>query len=393
MNNTSRKATFSKDVYLIWTAGFFYMCCANCTIPIIAGYSESLGASGFWMGIISSLLAGSAVVCRPFVGGLADRITKFPMVLGGCLLMMAANWGFVVFPYIESVVVLRIVQGIGYACCSIGLSTWLTMLLPADKLGSGVGLYSVVNSLGLAFSLFIGIRIRNLFGYRWCFFIAGAFALVTALLIQFIGNRKINTCKVKRTGVPKLLSVRVIPIALALLFAGIPYAANQSFLVSYVDGMEKSVRPDLFFTMNTVMLLILRFALHRLYDRISYTRFLLFCSLSSLGALISLHFMQSYLLMFFAAMFTAGGYGILVSVSQSAAAIVSDAEHRGVAMATCYLGMDLGSALGSVVGGLLYGNFDLCLFYPLLSIFVIACGFMYFPCKRIYRVDLKDSLS
>ena len=53
-------------------------------------------------------------------------------------------------------------------------------------------------------------------------------------------------------------------------------------------------------------------------------------------------------------------------------------------MGTYYLGLDLGSALGPVIGGYLYGNIALQYFYPLLSIFAVFCIGMYFVCRKIY---------
>ena len=47
---------YRRDVVLIMLTGFFYMCCSMSTAPIVAGYAESIGASGLWMGIISALL-------------------------------------------------------------------------------------------------------------------------------------------------------------------------------------------------------------------------------------------------------------------------------------------------------------------------------------------------
>jgi len=89
--------------------------------------------------------------------------------------------------------------------------------------------------------------------------------------------------------------------------------------------------------------------------------------------------------MLLGSVFMAGSYGIMYSVSQSASAAVAPAEQRGIAMGTYYLGLDFGSALGPIIGGYLYGNVDLQLFYPLLCVFAIGCIGMYFVCRRIYR--------
>ena len=62
---------YTRDVLLIMVAAFFYMCCSMSTAPIVAGYAESIGASGVWMGIISALITAAAVICHNHPNGLA----------------------------------------------------------------------------------------------------------------------------------------------------------------------------------------------------------------------------------------------------------------------------------------------------------------------------------
>ena len=379
---------YSRDVKVLMVAGFCYLCCSMSTSPIVAGYAKSIGASGLWMGIISALTTGVAVVCRPITGNLSDRTVKFRLVVAGCLLMMAASVGYVMLPYVWGVVLFRCLHGVGYACCSIGMSTWLTMLLPPEQLGSGVGMYGTVNALAMAVAPVIGIRTRDWLGYSGSFLVGGGFALATILLSLLISNRGAPvSVPEKKKAAPrmKLVYPRVLPIAIALGLITIPYTANKSFLVTYVETAGVSVQPDLFFTMYAGILVLLRVSLRRLFDKVTYSRFLLLCSLSMIASLASLYFMDGWLLMLLAALFMAGGYGILFSVSQSATAAAAPAEQRGIAMGTYYLGLDFGSAMGPVIGGVLYGELDIALFYPMLSVFGLLGIGMYFVCKRIYE--------
>lgn len=58
----------------------------------------------------------------------------------------------------------------------------------------------------------------------------------------------------------------------------------------------------------------------------------------------------------------AGGYGIMCSVSQAAAVTITGAERRGLANSTYYIGLDLGMALGPILGGVAYGSVEIRLF-------------------------------
>ena len=83
-----------------------------------------------------------------------------------------------------------------------------------------------------------------------------------------------------------------------------------------------------------------------------------------------LTFMENNVLMILAAVFMAGGYGIMCSVCQSTAMLLVGREKRGIANSTYYIGLDLGMALGPVTGGFLYGHLDIALFYPALAVTV-----------------------
>lgn len=377
---------YTRDILLIMVSGFFYLCCNQTVEPIVAGYAESIGASGVWMGIVSALITGTAVVCRPITGNLSDRVQKSRLVLVGSLMMLTACLGYAFVPSIWVLAVMRCLHGAGYACCSIGLSTWLTMLLPPEKLGSGVGLYGTVNALAMAVGPAIGIRSKGLLGYRGSFLISGACALITIVLTRMIGNHgtPVNPDAKKRSAAPQLVYPRVLPIAIAVGLIAIPYTANKSFLVSYAEGTGLNIQPDLFFTLYAIILIFLRLSLRKLYDKLTFSTFLLLCSFSMVASLLSLYFMQGHFLMFIAAIFMAGSYGIMYSVAQSATASAAPPEQRGIAMGTYYLGLDFGSAVGPIVGGYLYGNVDLHLFYPLLGVAALLCIGMYFVCRKIY---------
>lgn len=56
----------------------------------------------------------------------------------------------------------------------------------------------------------------------------------------------------------------------------------------------------------------------------------------------------------------------MCSVCQSTAILLAGKEKRGLANSTYYIGLDLGMALGPILGGALYGSLDIRYFYPAL---------------------------
>lgn len=382
-----KEKVYTRDVLLVMIAAFFYMFCSMSAVPLVAGYAGTIGASGVVMGIVSALASGIAVVCRPITGNLSDKTKKIHLIIFGCTLMFTACLGYVLVPNLWFLVVMRCLHGIGYAFCSVGMSTWVTMLLPKNKMGSGLGVYGTINALAMAIAPTIGIRAKELLGYKATFLIAGGSVLLALVLSLMVKDQGVPVPKetTKQKGPSrKLVYLPVLPIALALGLISIPYTANKSFLVSYVDATGLNVRPDLFFSVYAIALVAFRLTLRKQYDKVSYSAFLLLCSFAMIGAMASLYFMQGIPMMLLGSVFMAGSYGIMFSVSQSATATAAPADQRGIAMGTYYLGLDFGSTLGPIIGGYLYGNIALQYFYPLLSVFAILCIGMYFICRKRY---------
>ena len=382
-----KEKVYTRDVCLIMVAAFFYMFCSMSAVPLVAGYAGTIGASGVVMGIVSALASGIAVVCRPITGNLSDKTKKIHLIIFGCTLMFAACLGYVLVPNLWFLVVMRCLHGVGYAFCSVGMSTWVTMLLPKNKMGSGLGVYGTINALAMAIAPTVGIRAKALWGYKATFLIAGGSVLLALALSLMVKDKGVPVPKEatdQKRPSRKLVYLPVLPIALALCLISIPYTANKSFLVSYVDSTGLNVRPDLFFSVYAIALVAFRLTLKKQYDKVSYSTFLLLCSFAMIGAMASLYFMCGIPLMLLGSVFMAGSYGIMFSVSQSATATAAPADQRGIAMGTYYLGLDFGSTLGPIIGGYLYGNIALQWFYPLLSVFAVMCIGMYFICRKRY---------
>ena len=139
-----------RDIALILAASFFYMASPMLITPIITGFSESLGASGVMMGFIGGIMNICSLVSRPFIGVLVDRISKYKLSSFGifCVLLSCIGYFFAQSPAL--IVAARIINGLGFACCSTCLSTWMSDLLPPNKIGSGMGIFGTMNALSMA---------------------------------------------------------------------------------------------------------------------------------------------------------------------------------------------------------------------------------------------------
>lgn len=384
-----KQSSYSKDIILILAASFFYLSSPMLVTPLIVGFSKSLGASAALAGMIGGAMNLCALFCRPLVGNLTDRISKYTLSFVGSLLMAAACAGYVFAPNAAIIILARIVNGVGYACCSVCMSTWMSNLLPRDKIGSGMGLYGTMNALGMAIAPAVGVTIYQVLGYRVAFCLALASTLITIVIIQFVQNKgRPEPASSVSESRPKLEIVdrNVLPIAIIIMLFAIPYCATQSFLVSYTEVRHLAISVSLFFPLYAVVLLVLRLSLKDLFDRLPFRTFLFACSFSALAAIALLAVMRNNLIMFLAALFMAGGYGIMCSVCQSNAILLAGKGKRGLANSTYYIGLDLGMTLGPILGGILFGKVAISLFYPVLLLIVPATLLFYLGTRRYAKI-------
>ena len=159
----------TRDMALVMLATFCFMSSNMLANPIVAGYAESLGASGMLMGVVAGSMSFISLFCRPIAGNLSDRTSKRTLVAVGTVLYFAAG---LLYYFANSPIMLimaRVINGVGFACCSVCLATWMSLLLPIRHMGAGMGLYGTMNALAMAVGPAVGIRAQKYIGYRLTF--------------------------------------------------------------------------------------------------------------------------------------------------------------------------------------------------------------------------------
>lgn len=157
MKNPSERL-ITRDVALVMVATFCFMASNMLATQLMAGFSESLGAAGAMMGIIAGMMNVVSLFCRPIAGNLADRASKRPLVgIGASLYLVSSVW-YAFAGNTASLIAARMVNGVGFACCSVCLATRMSLLLPIRHMGAGMGLYGTMNALAMAIGPAIGTK-------------------------------------------------------------------------------------------------------------------------------------------------------------------------------------------------------------------------------------------
>lgn len=294
-----------RDFRLLLAATFFYGTGPTAVVPLIAGYAGELGASGVFMGIAGGLMNIVSLASRPFVGNLADRVGKRRLTICGGALMVLAGLAYTLAYLPWMVLAARVFHGIGFACCSVSLSTWISNLLPRDRVASGVGLYGMMTAVGMAIGPAAGIWLYQHAGYHVAFLVAAALMAGMVVLSFCVRDEGLVVDDGARKGHFRLIEWRVVPVTLVAMLFAIPYVATQAFIVPVAEAEGVTAPVALYFPIYAIVLVVLRLGLRRCFDRLPFYVFLFASLVCAALSLLCLSWMQGFWVMFLAAAFMA----------------------------------------------------------------------------------------
>ncbi len=378
------------DVILVMAASFLFMFSVMFVTPLINGYALSLGADSILAGIITGSMSIVSIFLRPIAGNLVDLYSKYCLSLIGGILILIGVSGYWLVNTSGLLILFRLINGTGFVLATICMTTWLAFLVPRRFVGEAMGFYGLMNALAMAVAPLIAINSYKVIGYRYSMMIASLAAVIMLIMIKFVKNHAIpqNKLSLKNIKHIRIIQKDTIPVALLMLFFSIPYFATQADLVEYVAMRKLSVSVGYFFLIYALSLLIIRIWLKRFFDTIAFGFWFWLSLIAMIIFLISMAFMKNNFIMLISAVALSIGYGVIYSINQTTALLLSPLDQQGLASSTVYLGLDLGMASAPILGGIIASTIPHFYFYPIMLIMVPFVLVIYF----IYRKKLNGAI-
>lgn len=374
-------------------ASFFFMFSIMFVNPLINGYAESLGSSSAFAGLIVGIMSIAAMFMRPIAGNLTDIFSKYRLSFIGGILIFLGIVGYCIAPSGAWLLIFRLINGAGYVLCTVCMTTWLAFLVPRSHVGEAMGFYGLMNALSMALAPAVAINLYPIIGYRKSLIIAAGASLLMIITIQFVGNKLKPTKKKTEKSVKtkhrfKIIQFNVLPVAILTTLFALPYFTTQADIVSYVAQRHINVDVGYYFLIYAVVLLAIRIGLKRYFDTIRFGIWLWISLIATAFYIFMLYYMHNNWQMALAAGGMAMGYGIIYSVLQSTALLLSPINEQGLASATFYLGLDVGMALGPILGGYVDSVLPVKYFYLVELILIPIILIIYL----IYRRRLNGAI-
>ena len=385
-----------KEPEKLWNSAFifvlllntFYNVATQMITPLITKYVLTFNNVPLTIaGTIAGLYSASALILRPVSGMCSDRYDRKRIIM---LTMLAT--GGVIFAYsmaksVAAVAAIRTLHGVFFSFSSVAMMSLITMFIPSDKLGEGIGWMSLSNIASQAIGPGIGASLVENFDYQTCFRAAALVNLASLVMLFFIpAVGSLNSGEKSRIRLDNLISVRILPYALIMALFSCGNGLINSFLL--LLGEERGIAScSLFFTVYSVAMICTRPFVGKLLDK-KGIKFVLYpaIAIASAGMFI-LGGAKALIPVLFAGVLKALGQGSGSPSIQSTCIKQLGKEKSGVVSSTCYIGQDIGNVIAPSLGGMVADRFGYgTMFTGYAALLLVGASLIFF---FKYRYDEK----
>ncbi|MFH1639537.1 MAG: MFS transporter [Chloroflexota bacterium] len=151
--------------------------------PLMALYATSLGATGFWLGVMYSGFSISRTVVLPVAGWLADNRSRKKLMIIGLGGYAVVSLLYASVGQLYQLITVRMLHGVFSAMVMPIAQAYVGDLIPEGKEGTYMNFYSMIMFLGMGMGPLMGGFLSDIFEVNTVFYVMGAFAATAILLL------------------------------------------------------------------------------------------------------------------------------------------------------------------------------------------------------------------
>jgi MFS transporter, DHA1 family, multidrug resistance protein len=217
----------------------------NILLPALPRIANSFEVPTSATGSMMSSFFATFALGQLFVGPLADRYGRRPLVLSGLVIFVAGSIICAVAPTLSSLVIGRIIQAIGVCASSVLSRAIARDLFSGNELGRVLSFIMVAMAAAPGFSPLLGSGLDHVFGWRSAFASVAAFGIVLGIAYETSVGETHRTARLKLDPVAilrayiVLLSDRrfIVPAASVSMVLGGLFAVFTVTPAILVDGL------------------------------------------------------------------------------------------------------------------------------------------------------------
>lgn len=358
----SRTPTATPSQVALWTPDFLAMLGVNLLLcfgfymlpATLPAHVKLIGGSNFEASLVIGLFSIMSLIARIISGTVVDAIGERRLIFAGIAIIAATTLAFIWVP-IKGILILRSLQGIGWGLSTAAIATAVYKIVPEARRGEGSGYYVLTVILSLSLTPLVGILLMDSFRFPVLLSTSALITFASVLLLRKALSELPPAPPVRRA-----ISLRnvfepgaLIPSLLCFINSA-PLCGIMAYLVLF--GREQGINHLwVFFIGYTLMILLTRPYIGRLFDRKGHTLIILpGCAAMMLGLLV-LSQTRSLPMLVVASLLYGLGYGAVHPSLQTWAVNRCPPDRKAAANGLFMSAIDLGYIVGAISLGHLAG--------------------------------------
>lgn len=353
--------------------------------PLMPIYSQSLGATGIWLGAIFSGFSLARIIFMPLVGRLSDKRGRKVFITSGLLFYSLLSLGYILAQNLPQLIAVRFLHGIASAMVVPIAMAYIGEMSPPGKEGKYLGTFNIALFFGFGMGPLLGGVVTDKFSQSTSFLAMGGLSLISFLAVLFF-LPKLNKYQTRPLTKPisfklllkdKIFKGLVIFRSVSSFGRGLVMTFLPIFAISHRINLTQI---GVLISSTIILNSILQYPFGKMADRYDKIRLLLLGSGISSFILFLIPLGDTFLKLFLIALALGVGGGISIPAGTALAAIVGKKKSGlGSAMGIYNMAMSAGLIFGPLTGGVIQGFWGINLVFilgGLISIFGIISFYL-----------------
>ena len=347
---------FTRSFVIVAMINFMVMMAYYLLFIVCGPYAiDQFKASPSMAGLVAGLMLVGCLAGRFTTSGILHVVGFKRILLAGIVVFTGSMLLYQVATNLPALMVARFVSGLGVGWIGTVTATLVAHLIPANRLGQGIGYFSLSTILALALGPFLGMLMTQYLSYPAIFGICSGFGFISLFIAI---NLKIPEDAVPKSShqtsafnLQNYVDKKVLPLSSVVLVVAACYGALQAFIPVYARELNMVHSASFFFLFYAIIVFVTRPWAGKIFD-VRGANYIAYPALvmAVLGFIV-LGIAQSTVVFLLSGILLGVSIGNFQSTAQSASMKLVPKTRIGQATSTYFIFLDLGIGIGPYLLG------------------------------------------
>ncbi|MFB3885166.1 MAG: MFS transporter [Thermodesulfobacteriota bacterium] len=372
---------FTRNFVLVFFAQFAFTCAFYILVPTLPIYLSRLESTETEIGVLIGIFFFSSLISKPFIGKALTRTPERSFMMAGTIVFSFTTIAYLLVSPFWTFLIVRIVQGIGYAFFLTASYTLAANISPEKHRGQSLTYFYMAFNLSGALGPSLGMLVINYFSFTHLFLICVGLSLCSLFITCKLERREAAPLQDSSVGDGFFVNRKALPPSIIYSFSFFIWGALAAFFPLYAIN-HGVANPGLFFTTTAIMVILGRALGGKILDLYSRERIILPCLFAYIASMVILAFSKTLPMFILVAMIWGAGQAFLMP-SLAVYALDRAGTSPGPVMATLSTFADVGISLGPVIMGLVIRTASYPIMFLCLALTGIAnLNYFYFLVRK-----------